>query len=352
MQNDGDMFDEKHGEWITYYVNGNKRSEGRYNRGKKDGFWIEYWPNGNKMSECCYVQDIPTGLCTAYYKNGRRELQGHCIETTSASLDGTKEGVWCHYADDGETLWRKSTYRQGHIIQDEALGEWPERSEHGYESKFLMLPYDPQRAPADVLVRYLAVFHRFLTAICYTVVNDKPGMFLVGWLAQKLREVPEMLWYCDAHYYHSPSVVSRGLEGSPESIRHLAAPERLVTDCRRILCAEDGARELGLCDDLADLDLAPLPKMWVYLDLLYQACQSMSLIDKYGARSSAIRRAMDRLLVVYHERVTGKLFCGYTYKPWKGLERVWTAEAQAKAVANRRIAEVLLPVPQALVRWS
>jgi hypothetical protein len=216
-----------------------------------------------------------------------------------------------------------------------------------------MLPYDPQLAPADVLVRYLAVFHRLLTAVIhYTVADDKPGMLLVGWLAQRLREVPEMLWYCDADYYHSPSVVSRGLEGSPESIRYLAAPERLVTDCRRILFAEGGARELGLCDDFADLNLAPLPKMWIYLDLLYQACQSMSLIDKYGARPSAIRRAMDRLLVAYHARVTGKLFCRYTHKPWKGLERVWTAKAQAKADANRRIAEVLLPIPTALVRWS
>jgi antitoxin component YwqK of YwqJK toxin-antitoxin module len=77
---------------------------------------MEYWPNGNKMNECCYTHDIPTGLCTAYYKNGRRELQGRCIETTGASPDGTTEGAWCYYADDGETIWRKSTCSQGRRI--------------------------------------------------------------------------------------------------------------------------------------------------------------------------------------------------------------------------------------------
>ena len=38
--------------------------------------------------------------------------------------------------------------------------------------------------------------------------------------------------------------------------------------------------------------------------------------------------------------------------PWKGLERVWNAEADAQANYNGHMAAVLRVVPQALVQWS
>ena len=104
---------EKHGVWITYYANGNKRSEGSYHRGKKEGLWLQFWPDGNKKSEGTFKNDKFTGLYTAYHENGHRAHQGHYNEYNGSSADGTKEGEWCYYEPDGETLWRKITYHRG-----------------------------------------------------------------------------------------------------------------------------------------------------------------------------------------------------------------------------------------------
>jgi antitoxin component YwqK of YwqJK toxin-antitoxin module len=104
---------EKHGLWVTYYANGNKRSEGRYERGKKQGPWVQYWPNGNKKSEGTFRDDRFGGQYTAYHENGNTQTHGVYNEFTGTSADGTKEGEWLHYEEDGETIWRKITYHRG-----------------------------------------------------------------------------------------------------------------------------------------------------------------------------------------------------------------------------------------------
>lgn len=112
--NDGEYVDgEKHGEWISYYANGNKRSEGRYNKGKKEGLWRQYWPNGNPKSEGTFKDNKFTGLYTSYYENGKRSYQGRYNDFNGSSADGTKEGEWRSYEEDGETVWRVITYHRG-----------------------------------------------------------------------------------------------------------------------------------------------------------------------------------------------------------------------------------------------
>jgi len=36
----------RHGKWIIYYANGNKRQEGKYAEGKKEGQWTSYYKDG------------------------------------------------------------------------------------------------------------------------------------------------------------------------------------------------------------------------------------------------------------------------------------------------------------------
>ena len=111
---EGEYLDgEKHDYWTTYYANGNKRGEGRYDRGKKQGLWIQYWPNGNKKSEGVFVDDKFTGKYMAYHENGKRELEGSYNEYRGVPADGTKEGPWHYYEDDGENIWRTITYHRG-----------------------------------------------------------------------------------------------------------------------------------------------------------------------------------------------------------------------------------------------
>jgi hypothetical protein len=189
-----------------------------------------------------------------------------------------------------------------------------------------MLAEQPLLAPAPVLVGHLAVFRRALVAIDgYTRIGDKEGMLLGGYLANALHNVPSMLWNCRADEWFSPEKMEEFLNEFPAFAEEKGAPERLVADCQRILSPEGAARELGLRDDLSDLDLAPLPKMRVYLDVLYWACLSMRLMRNHGHRPMPA---------------------------FRDLPQVWTDRAEEQATFNGRVAAALEPVPSALVRWG
>lgn len=63
-----------------------------------------------------------------------------------------------------------------------------------------------QPAPAQELVRFLAVFHRFLTATeGYSTRADRSGVLLGGWLADALHNVPFLLRHYSLDAWHSPA---------------------------------------------------------------------------------------------------------------------------------------------------
>ena len=47
----------KHGLWIRYWDNGNKRAEGLYKNSLKEELWIKWFKNGNKYLEILYKRD-------------------------------------------------------------------------------------------------------------------------------------------------------------------------------------------------------------------------------------------------------------------------------------------------------
>ena len=47
----------KHGLWIRYWDNGNKKAEGIYKDSFKEGLWIEWFKNGDKYLEILYKRD-------------------------------------------------------------------------------------------------------------------------------------------------------------------------------------------------------------------------------------------------------------------------------------------------------
>lgn len=104
----------KEGYWVTYYANGNKRSEGAYRAGKKHGKWILYYQNGNKKSEASFRDGLYEGWYVCYYENGNKKWEGPYAPHTGKSTDGRKEGVWkCYSEKDGKTVWRIITYKRG-----------------------------------------------------------------------------------------------------------------------------------------------------------------------------------------------------------------------------------------------
>jgi hypothetical protein len=112
--NDGETIDgKKEGRWVSYFADGTLQREGEYRGGKKHGLWLQYWPNGNKKSEATFVDGKYSGLYTSFHPNGKRQFQGYYNEARGVPADGTKQGVWCDYADDGETVRRRITYHRG-----------------------------------------------------------------------------------------------------------------------------------------------------------------------------------------------------------------------------------------------
>ncbi len=103
----------KHGYWITYYANGNKRSEGGYIHGKKDGPWITYHKNGNKASEASFRNNKYEGPCITYHENGNLRSSGAYPKHVGKSYDGKKEGPFYGYEEDGKTVWLIVTYKKG-----------------------------------------------------------------------------------------------------------------------------------------------------------------------------------------------------------------------------------------------
>ena len=103
----------KDGPWVIYFSDGTRASEGSYRGGQKHGPWTLYHPNGHKKSEATFVDGKYTGLYTSCHENGQRRWQGRYNDITGTSADGTKEGVWHDYEEDGEMVRRRMTYRRG-----------------------------------------------------------------------------------------------------------------------------------------------------------------------------------------------------------------------------------------------
>jgi hypothetical protein len=107
----------KEGLWVTYFANGNKRSEGAFKGGKKEGKWTLYHKNGNKQSEGTFQDGKYTGYYVSYHDNGQKFREGWYSEASGNAYDGRKEGVWYQYEADGETVSAKVTYKHGRVIE-------------------------------------------------------------------------------------------------------------------------------------------------------------------------------------------------------------------------------------------
>lgn len=112
-----DLFEEeKEGDFVEYFANGNKRREGRYEGGQKVGKWVQYHPNGNKKSEGTFYKGLYEGHYVSYHKNGNKFREGEYGKCQGNSYDGKKEGVWYQYAEDG-AVQQQVTYKHGKVIE-------------------------------------------------------------------------------------------------------------------------------------------------------------------------------------------------------------------------------------------
>ena len=89
-----DLNDQKEGLWISYFSNGNKKSEEHYHQGQLEGLSILYNPFGTKSSEGYYHESKQEGLLIFYFLDGTKQLEGR-------NHQNQREGLWIFYNEDG-----------------------------------------------------------------------------------------------------------------------------------------------------------------------------------------------------------------------------------------------------------
>jgi antitoxin component YwqK of YwqJK toxin-antitoxin module len=76
----------KQGHWLIYgkddksvtgYQPTDKVREGDYKDNRKSGVWVTYWPNGNKKSEVTFVNNTAKGFATMYFEDGKKQEEGN-----------------------------------------------------------------------------------------------------------------------------------------------------------------------------------------------------------------------------------------------------------------------------------
>ena len=100
-----------HGPIRKYYANGNRSTEGNYDKGKTDDIWSWWYEDGKKKSKGSYKKGKQTGSWSWWHENGDRAREGDF-------LNGRKAGQWTSWYDNG----RKS--EEGLYFNDQKNGQW------------------------------------------------------------------------------------------------------------------------------------------------------------------------------------------------------------------------------------
>lgn len=141
----------KQGHWIYYgrdknlpnYQPDNKVEEGKYIDSRKDGMWVTFWPNGNKKSEITFVNNTAKGYAKMYYEDGKLSEEGNwenqrwtgaykmyhpngqTFYEFNYNKSGKREGKQTYYYDNGKVMM------SGDMKDGKEAGTWEERYENG-----------------------------------------------------------------------------------------------------------------------------------------------------------------------------------------------------------------------------
>ena len=85
----------KHGTWITWYQNGQRKYQGQYEQDKPTGQFTWWHPNGQKSLEARYIDGKEQGTWTWWHENGQKSVEGSYVS-------GHAENEWFWWADNGK----------------------------------------------------------------------------------------------------------------------------------------------------------------------------------------------------------------------------------------------------------
>ena len=88
------------GYWITYYVNGKRKSEGNRKNFIVDSLWTFYAENGDTTETIYYLQGKRNGLYTKYYT--RLDSGVNSIKSKELYVNDQKQGFSFYYYPSGQ----------------------------------------------------------------------------------------------------------------------------------------------------------------------------------------------------------------------------------------------------------
>ena len=97
------------GEGVSYYSNGQKKSEGTFKDGGYDGKWTYWYENGQIRSEETYKDGKEDGKWTRWHENGQKRSEG-------TYKDGERDRKWTDWYKNGQKKW-EGTYKDGKWIK-------------------------------------------------------------------------------------------------------------------------------------------------------------------------------------------------------------------------------------------
>ena len=101
------------GEWTTWFENGQMRTRGSYEAGATVGTWTSWRADGAKATEVVHEGE-GRSMYTQWHPNGKRAREG-------AYVDGREEGVWRFWSEDGE-LTEETEFVGGVPKRDDSIG--------------------------------------------------------------------------------------------------------------------------------------------------------------------------------------------------------------------------------------
>jgi len=98
------------GERITYYETGQVLSRQPFLNGMMAGVAQEFFPSGKLRKETTYVRNVLLGPFRELHEDGTAAVNGQY-------RNGRQSGVWTYYKEDGTTVARTVTYRNGQAVE-------------------------------------------------------------------------------------------------------------------------------------------------------------------------------------------------------------------------------------------
>lgn len=89
----------RHGLSVTFYPNGQRESEGNYERGKRSGTFAWWYLNGQQKTVGEYQNDVEQSEWTWWHENGMKQASGMFV-------DGRKTNEWSLWSADGKLVKR------------------------------------------------------------------------------------------------------------------------------------------------------------------------------------------------------------------------------------------------------